>query len=516
MKTIQYLIICFFLLGFIACEDKLNTDPTSETSKEKVFETADNAFAAINGIYRSFYTTGWSEGYPTENFGQASVNLAADIMSEDMVEYAPGSQWFWYDYLYWVRTSYNNTSDRPYVWWNMYYTWISNANYIIAFAPGASGDPREINNIVGQAYALRAYCYLYLAQFYQRTYIGHENDPGVPIYTEPTTNETEGAPRGTLKETYDQINKDLDEAIKLLSDATPQKHKSHIDLYVAYGIKARVSLIQENWSEAATAAESALEKPNLALMSTTDLLSGMNNIGNVEWMWASEIVSDQAGTWYSFFGHMDASAGYHAATAQKCVNRWLYDMISPDDIRKKWFNGIMTVDPSEALPEDVDYCQKKFRDPSTSLDGDLVYMRAAEMYLIMAEAKCQLGDYAGARTALKSLIDYKYPGYEAELAKRTDSKELTLKSTESKNVQTLMDEIILQRRIELWGEGFRVLDIMRLKTGFARVYPGTNHTDVTAQFDITDPESWEWIMMIPQKEFDGNPNMDPAKDQNPE
>ena len=75
-----------------------------------------------------------------------------------------------------------------------------------------------------------------------------------------------------------------------------------------------------------------------------------------------------------------------------------------------------------------------------------------------------------------------------------------------------MDEIILQRRIELWGEGFRIYDIMRLKTGVSRNWSGSNHP---VSLEISDPDSWDWIMMIPQMEFDGNINMDPGNDQNP-
>jgi len=518
MKTIKYILLSFLIAGFVSCDDKLDTSSSVDQGKEVVFATVDNGFVALNGIYRSMYRRdGWSR-YETENFGQSSVNLAVEVMGEDMVQYASGSGWFWYDYMYRVRTEFNNTEDRPYVWWNMYYTWIANCNYIIANAVDAIGAEKDRNSLIGQAYALRAYCYFYLAQFYQRTYIGHEDDPGVPVYTEPTTNQTEGAPRATLAATYLRINKDLEEAIKLLGDATAQRHISHIDYYVANGIKARVALVQRDWEAAETAAANALKKPGMQLMSATELLSGLSSKDNAEWMWGVEVVADQATTWFSFFGHMDASAGYHATTAQKCVSSWLYQMINVNDVRKSWFNGLFAIELDEAgneilpLPNEVDYCQQKFRDNSTSLDGDILYMRAAEMYLILAEAKCQQNDFSGARQTLLDLISYKFPDYDTILSSRADSKDLTLKSTESTNVNTLMDEIILQRRIELWGEGFRILDIMRLKTGFIRSYSGTNHTAI---LDIEDLESWEWIMMIPQKEFDGNTQMDPNKDQNP-
>ena len=78
-----------------------------------------------------------------------------------------------------------------------------------------------------------------------------------------------------------------------------------------------------------------------------------------------------------------------------------------------------------------------------------------------------------------------------------------------------MEEIINQRRIELWGEYGRIYDIRRLHQGFKRTaamgWPSsalnTGHTE--------DPESYAWVLTIPQSEFDGNPALDPVKDQNP-
>lgn len=48
------------------------------------------------------------------------------------------------------------------------------------------GTPEAIKNVVGQAYAIRAFSYYYLAQLFQQTYVGHEQKPGIPLYNEPT------------------------------------------------------------------------------------------------------------------------------------------------------------------------------------------------------------------------------------------------------------------------------------------------------------------------------------------
>ena len=154
---------------------------------------------------------------------------------------------------------------------------------------------------------------------------------------------------------------------------------------------------------------------------------------------------------------------------------------------------------------------------SASWTADYLYMRAAEMYLNRAEALCRLKRYADARQVLSDLCSDRYNegNFALRLAKVTDSNEQTLESTESMEVKTLLDEILLQRRIELWGEGFRILDIDRLKIPMIRAYttPVSHHT-YSAKFSL-EPDSWYPIMMLPMSEFDANPAMDPVKDQNP-
>ncbi len=74
--------------------------------------------------------------------------------------------------------------------------------------------------------------YSQLILFYQHTYKGNENAPGIPVYTEPTTSASEGKPRGTVQQVYDQINSDIAKGVALLKETTvAQKHRSHVDYY---------------------------------------------------------------------------------------------------------------------------------------------------------------------------------------------------------------------------------------------------------------------------------------------
>lgn len=499
IKYLLLLMIVVFAIG--ACsEDTLDTNPTDNVALGEVFATTENTYTALDGMYRAFYVYGsqWVDYYETENAGVAALQLAADLMGEDMFMEKQGSGWFWYDYRYWVRSEVNSTGDRPFSWWNMHYKLVNNANYLLANAEGAVGPIEDINNIMGQAYALRAYSYFNLIRFYQRTYVGHENDPGVPLYTEPTTKLTEGKGRGTVEEVYTQINNDLDSAIARFQNATEQRHVSHIDLYVAHGLKARVAMVQEDWT---TARDNAvIAKAGHPLMTNTEVGNGFNTSANQEWMWGSEVTEEQALSWSSFWSHMDSQVdGSYAQKAKKCVSIWLYNQMGANDVRRAWF-------------DDTDvYSQRKFRVKQLGAwSSDLLYMRSAEMYLIEAEARARLTDYTTARTVLTDLVGPRDTDFATTLGAITDGN--TLNITSAGGVNNLLDFIILQRRIELWGEGHRIFDIMRLKTGFDRDYGGSNHS---IKLTKLDPESWDWIMMLPQKEFDGNTNMDAATDQNP-
>ena len=97
------------------------------------------------------------------------------------------------------------------------------------------------------------------------------------------------------------------------------------------------------------------------------------------------------------------------------------------------------------------------------------------------------------------------------MAQRTDAN--TYNENTNAPLITLMDEILFQRRVELWGEAGRIFDLQRLGLGFNRKYEGSNHTQ-TVQTKPTTAGSILFILPLPQSEIDGNENISDA-DQNP-
>jgi hypothetical protein len=288
---------------------------------------------------------------------------------------------------------------------------------------------------------------------------------------------------------YEQINADLDQAITLLTGAPARANKSHINLNVAQGFKARVALTQQNWQVAATMAAAA--RSGISLMSNTQYQAGFNDYTNPEWIWGVRQVSDQTTYFYSFFAYMSADFNStNIRTNPKAINSKLYDQIPTTDVRSKLFDptGANTSFPIPPGGVRKPYQNKKFLSGggSGSSIGDVVLMRAAEMYLIEAEAKARLGQDAGAQDALFTLLKNRDASY--------------TKST--KTGTALINDILLQRRIELWGEGFRFYDLKRLNQPLDRT--GANH-DASVAVVLTIPvDDVRWEFLIPQDEINNS------------
>jgi NADH:ubiquinone oxidoreductase subunit len=300
-----------------------------------------------------------------------------------------------------------------------------------------------------------------------------------------------------------------------------QSHSSHVDYYVTKGFQARVALVQGRWQDAVNAADSALLRLTTPILATTDLTKGFSDVNLPSTMWGMEVIPDQASTYWSLYCHLDAKTvttayGYNA---RKCISSWLYDRIGTDDARKQWFNSGSA--GTETTGPNVNYGQKKRTSRiEANWVGDFIYMRGEELVLIAAEAYARLGN-AKAKDLLKTLAAQRlttsaarnnYSTYLDGLGTGTSLPAAALDNTNT-DPTTVLEEVLLQRRIELWGETGRIKDILRLKQGYERNYADSNHTQMLATTN-TNAESGAFLFKIPQKEFDGNKNIK-SSEQNP-
>jgi hypothetical protein len=487
MKKIIFIALIFGLLS--SCKESfLETTPTTSVSSSSILASVGNAEASINGIHRMMYQQ-WESSQ--DMGGYAGMMIAMDAMGEDLV--FPVNQWYSRSVYKW--TEHRNVNAL----WDFYpydfmYKVINNSNIIINGIDAVVGPQKDKDRVKAEALSYRAWAHFFLVQLYAKRYVAGTTNTqlGVPLILVSTT---APQPRATVEEVYIQVNKDLDDAITLFDRAETRVNKSHFDANVAYGIKARVLLAQGKWTGAATAATSA--RVGYTLMSNAQYKAGFNKADNPEWIWGSIMSADQTIYFYSYFAFMSYNFNASAVrTCPKCVNSLLYDKISATDVRKGlWHPTERTGAVKEVALPTVSYARYNYMNTKfavvdyTSSVGDVVMMRAAEMYLIEAEAYARAGQDGKAQDALYTLAANRNPSY--------------IKSTSTG--QALIDEIMIQRRVELWGEGFRFLDLKRLNLPLDRT--GANH--VAAQMNVaTVPagdKMWQWL--IPQKEMDTNPVM---------
>jgi hypothetical protein len=249
-----------------------------------------------------------------------------------------------------------------------------------------------------------------------------------------------------------------------------------------------------DWAKAAEMANAA--RAGYVPMSAQEWLGGFSSLSQSECMWGADIDGESSTIFASFFSHFDnTNGGYAGALAvYKGISAELYDQISETDIRRQAF-----VDPVNLNPDypqfEAGYENIKFRD-ATFFEGDYIYMRASEMYLIEAEALARAGQDANAQQVLFDLISVRDDAYEMS----------------SNTGDDLVEEVYLHRRIELWGEGFSWFDLKRMKKPMVRDYPGSNHA-AFALFNI-EAEGNMFNFQIPEDEINANDAIS-ATDQNP-
>lgn len=489
MTTFKYKLLGVVLISAVilsnSCKkDYLQLNPPASLSPENIFATTKNAMATINGMHRMMY----SQWYSTQALGGHSGNmLYMEVLGEDFVMTANANGWFVSEYRWLGQRNDQSTIVR--FSYGFYYSMIGNANMIIANIDNAVGPETDKKLIKGQAYAYRAWSYFQMIQLFGERFVaGAANDGmGLSLVLAPSTT---ALPRNTVAEVYTQINKDLDEAITLLTGIT-RPAKSHLNVNVAKGIKARVALTQQNWALAAQLAAEA--RQGLSLMSNTEYLDGFSNTTNPEWIWGIDHRDDHPTYFYSFYAYLGNFSSTNTRGNPKAIFSKLYDQISATDIRKKLWDptGTDATFPLVAGGTRKPYMTRKFllANPNNS-NGDLVFMRAAEMYLIEAEALArQTGKETEARQALFTLANKRDASY--------------VLSTNSG--QALIDEILTQRRIELWAEGFRFYDLKRLNLPLDRT--GGNHDNSLAQL-MTEPAGTKnWIFLIPRAEIENSQNI---------
>lgn len=524
MKTINRILTAAALtLAFAACsKDYLETAPTSSVGTATVFATTDLVKMAVNGIAYNMTTqqAPYSQGCCGENRIWSIYN---EYASQEFVynQMATG----WAPIMNQEYLKRDNTSYSSYPWF-YYYKIISNANAIIVNVDGAEGTDADKAFYKAQALTYRAYAYTKLLQLYSVRWSDSSNGSadGVVLRLDESTGE---CPVSSMIDCYNQIYKDLDDAIALFTESGLDRPAGEVWLTnknVAYAVYAKAALDRADYATAVSMAQKA--EDGYPLMSNADYQAGFCNPTS-EWIWGS-YGDGSENNWYWTFGTQFSCNGYYANNSQYgagAIDMACIEKIPTTDIRRANFltldkfgatsvndagfdqtNGfairsatnplllsaaayVASRTPAgleEAYQTSFYYinAQLKFWVFDTPGVMYLPYIRTSEMYLIEAEANYFLGETAKAQAALVALnaTSGRDPSY-----------------TCTKTGTALFDEIVLYRELELWGEGSNWNDYKRWKKDVVRVPITSGGICHSAYGNITAASS-DWCWAIPEVE----------------
>ena len=534
-KIKLFLSVTIITLAMSSCtEEFLETLPTDAISTAGAYTNPDNIALVVNGLNRQMYFSALN-GATTSRDGEMYFVPAFDYIGGEVIHTGPGFGWQKGEAAWTTHTL--PTAATNFNLWYQRYHMINVSSEVIdqIFEQDFTRTP-QINGLLGQAYAYRAWAYYRLITTFAKGYIigNPATDPGVPLITALGA-PFEGGPRATVQEIYNQIDADIDEAILYLDQAGARPNKSTIDLNTAYGIKARIALSKGDWGTAATSAAAA--RNGYPIMDEAEWLQGFQEDGISEAIWACEVIDTESNFFQSYFYYISfAFNGGECRGNNKMINNELYDAIPATDYRTKaWLplapntnsaayngqGGSFETDPNYSDAASFNaakaaiiaeygatnghnthpYMNVKFKpaNPGTSGADDQIFMRSSEMVLIEAEAKAMLNDITGAQTALNLLGSARDSAF--------DVSQYTTQNT-------LMEQIKFQRRVELWGEGFAYHDKIRWDEGIDQTNSGASIVIYQDGFTQARPSVNDaWIWKIPQAELDANPFIGEA-DQN--
>lgn len=155
---------------------------------------------------------------------------------------------------------YNSSgNDSPSLIWQHAYIAIAAANQALE-AIEKLDDPAAADGIKAEALLCRAFGHFTLANTFCMPYNpeSSETDMGIPYVVKPETTVSPKYERGTVAEVYEKIDRDIEEALPLLSESHITQLKYHFNKRAAYAFAARFNLYYGKWEKVVQYATQAI------------------------------------------------------------------------------------------------------------------------------------------------------------------------------------------------------------------------------------------------------------------
>lgn len=504
-KSITMLLLSAFALT--SCIDEV--EPTNGATQEQI-ESSTKAMEAILWGMPAYFNSEGADTYGHFAFGYGSQMHIRDVMTGDMPVVESG-----YDHFSaWEE---NKSQGDGYLIgqyiWNYHFHFVLTVNKMISAVDSTTATDEQLGYL-GAGYAFRALIYLDMARQYEYlpndvTSIDSLVGLTVPITTEKTTDkEAKNNPRATREQMAAFIESDLRQAEKFIPNLKlTDKTLPHLNC--VYGLYARLYMWLEDYPKAAKYAQLAIAESDSPMTESDclDTSAGFNTLS--KWMWGSQQVEEDATVqtdivnWTSWMSN-ETSFGYACAGPMLMIDRSMYDRMSNTDFRKRMFkapkgsalDGQVPFIDEKAAAEMPDYASVKFR-PKNGKAGMDVYtvgavtaypvMRVEEMWFIYAEAVAHSNPSQGLSILESFMKEYRDPKY----------------YTEASTPEQIIDEIVFQKRVELWGEGQTFFDVKRLNMPVTRAYKGTNWQRKDALLNTTTRPAWMNTVIV-RTEQDNN------------
>ena len=430
MKTRILLITLLGLLTLTSCDDFLDITPTGKV----IAQTGEEFRALLTYEYHNFAKDRYMTTLRTDEI-QMDVTKTSSTDKDAYLDL-----WRWQDDTPAPTTSYFS--------WRTYYHTLYIANYAIEHQSEITeATSAEVNQLVGEAYMLRAYCHFLLVNLYAEPYTHcvPETTRGIPMQLEADVTAVLGC--SSVKAVYEQVLSDLDKAEQYLQVETWELGKNYrFNKPSAQALRARTYLYMGDWKNALTAA--------------TTLLETYNKLGNMN---SSKILPNSYKSVESIVSLESFSSNLYTA-----INTPSFDFINTyrtgDQRKSKFYKKVTS--SSYTL-------QKGGGDEFVSS------FRTAELYLTAAEAAARLGDTDAAISHLTPLL-------ENRLNKSALATATTLIGEMSE--EELIQEILDERARELAFEGHRWYDLRRTtQPTLTRDYNGATYTLTPQQYTMRFP-----------------------------
>lgn len=243
MKKILITVIGLQLLFTGCSESFLDRHSLTQLASDNFWQSEKDALLGINGIYDVLQTR---QLYSGNLNGEAGIPMYDNFTDNSYNGYkweGPGN---------YVEGNVSASTTGMFMnFWLANYRGIVRSNQAIANIGKMTAEQIESaakDNLLGQALFLRALFYFNLVVYYE----------DVPLITEPQTLETAQVAKNPKSEVLNQVIADLQQAAGLLPAKQPADRFGYATKGAAYGLLARTFLFNQQWDNAASAAQQVI------------------------------------------------------------------------------------------------------------------------------------------------------------------------------------------------------------------------------------------------------------------